>query len=124
MVPCTLIVIPPTLTVSLKPKSLPNGRIRGALWAGYPCEARCVRVMVGPSEWPWCQSLVGTQRKAIEVKMDGWAVYLDNEDGRALAIMLKGYAPLPRMRFLPAYEVLDDPTAQPFYQAEAKASRA
>lgn len=50
-------------------------------WNYEPCEARVVRVIVGPTEvatW-WCSGLEGTEREAVEVKYDGQVFYLDND---------------------------------------------
>lgn len=106
-----------------KPIRVPNkprGWIFGARWAQIPCEARACKVIIGaaPQEGYWCAALVGQERKAIEIKFDGRLIYLDNEDGRALNIMLSGMAPLPRMRFVPAFSVKDDPDCELFYKAK------
>jgi hypothetical protein len=80
--------------------------------------------MVGPTDWEWCQPFVGTLRKAIEVRMatvdSHRTVYVDNEDGRALWVFLKGQAPLPGFRLLPAFTVYEDETAQHVYQAKLR----
>lgn len=107
---------------SIKAQNLPKGLIRGAKWSGYPCEARVVLVTVGATDWVWCVPYIGTERSAVEVKLD-WGegrqrtVYVDNADGRALQVILKGMAPLPGFRFLPAFDVKDDPEAKLTYQA-------
>jgi hypothetical protein len=94
-----------------------HGKIHGALWFKHPCEASLVQCVVGWSDWRWCQGLEGTIRKAIEVKMDGQTVYVDNQDGKALVVFLEGRAPLPGFRFVPAFAVYGDPDAKPSYQA-------
>ena len=103
---------------SIKALNLPHGRIRGATWSNYPVEARCCSVLVGPTTWTWCKDLVGTFRRAIEVKLEAQTVYVDNENGAALQVFLKGHAPLPGFRFVPAYSVHDDNKAARSYQAE------
>lgn len=59
----------------------PNNSTR---WNGLPCDARHVTVIVGDSGFfseYWAKSLVGQQRKAVEVSFDNKTMYLDNEDG-------------------------------------------
>lgn len=106
---------------SLKEMQKPRGWIYGARWAGQPCEARVCKVMVGIADGWWCEDLTGAIRKAIQVTFDGRVVYLDNEDGRALQVFLKGWAPMPRMRWLPAAsEPVDDPESAISYKAQAE----
>src|SRR3954464_10329981 len=105
-------------TMGIKAENLPKGRICGALWSGFPTEARLVTVVVGQTNWKWCAPLIGSVRKAIEVKLDAQTVYIDNEDGRALQVFLKGHAPLPGFRLVPAFAVYDDPSAKQFYQVD------
>jgi hypothetical protein len=92
-----------------------KGRIRGALWSGYPVEARLVEAVVKQTNWTWCQPYIGTVRKAIEVRLPLGAVYVDNQDGRALSVFLQGKAPLPGFRFIPVAGVDDDPEAKQVY---------
>lgn|ERR1044072_105160 len=110
--------------MAIRAENQPKGRILGALWSASPVEARLVKVMVGPTDWEWCQPFVGTLRKAIEVRMatvdSHRTVYVDNEDGRALWVFLKGQAPLPGFRLLPAFTVYEDETAQHVYQAKLR----
>ena len=98
----------------------PRGWIYGAKWAQIPCEARVVKVIVGtsPAEW-WCSAFVGTERTAIEVKLDGRTVFVDNEDGKALEAILRGLAPWPGFRFLPVFKVVPDKDIPVFYKARA-----
>lgn len=102
---------------SMENSKPPHGKIHGALWNLYPCEARLVEVVVCWTDWAWCQPYIGTVRKAIEVKMDGQTLYVDNNDGKALAVFLQGKAPVMGFRFIPTYVVYDDPAAKPSYQA-------
>jgi hypothetical protein len=102
---------------SMMSSTEPKGKVRGALWSGYPVEARLVEVVVGPTSWTWCQPYIGTVRKAIEVRLDSGPVYVDNQDGRALSVFLQGKAPLPGFRFIPAFGVTDDPEAKQAYNA-------
>jgi hypothetical protein len=104
-----------------------RGKILGARWANYPAEARVVLVTVGASEWEWCQPLIGAIRRAVEVIVETVpgrrrVLYVDNEDGRALLVVLKGIAPLPGMRFLPVFEVKEDLAAEWTYQASVPTS--
>lgn len=94
-----------------------RGRIRGALWSGYPVEARLVEAVVGQTTWKWCQPYIGTIRKAIEVRLPSGTAYVDNEDGLALQVFLQGKAPLPGFRFIPAFGVSEDPEAKQVYNA-------
>ncbi len=107
-------------TQPIKAQNQPKGRICGALWSGFPVEARVVKVLVGPTSWKWCEPFIGRTRKAVEVKLDAGRVYIDNEDGKALTVFLRGQAPMPGFRFLPAFRVTDDPDAKLFYQATIK----
>ena len=53
-------------------------------WNGQPCEARRVRVIVGPclKSTFWHNGLEGTEREAVEVVYAGQQpFYMDNEDG-------------------------------------------
>lgn len=52
-------------------------------WNGEPCEARKVRVIIGPSERPtwWCANLAGAEREAVRVEYGGRTFYLDNQHG-------------------------------------------
>jgi hypothetical protein len=109
---------PKTMPTNTSPEKPTKGKIQGAQWSGYPCEARLVSVVVGPSKWTWCKDMLGRARKAIEVRLDsGMTLYVDNEDGTALAVFLAGKAPLPGFRFVPPYVVRDDPDAKAYYQA-------
>jgi hypothetical protein len=103
-------------------ESQPKGRILGALWSMAPVEARLVQVLVGQTDWEWCQPFIGTMRRAIEVKLPTLTghrtVFVDNYDGRALQVFLMGRAPLPGFRLLPAFAVYEDDTAESFYQAK------
>lgn len=108
----------------MKPKTLPNnkprGWIYGAKWGGYPCQARAVKIVVGaaPPTW-WCADLVGKPRRAVEIVLPGERPrYVDNETGWALAAFLRGLAPLPGFKFLPAFKVLDDETIPLFYKVD------
>ncbi len=82
-----------------------------------------VTVGIAPAKW-WCADMIGQQRKAIEVTLSGTletqsqTVYVDNEDGWALSIFLKGMAPMPKFRFIPAFTVSDDPASEVFYKAK------
>jgi hypothetical protein len=97
----------------------PKGWIYGAKWSGYPVEAKACLVTVGvaPKNW-WCHDLTGQQRKAIEVKLGSQTVYIDNEDGWALTIFLRGIAPLPKFRFIPVFFVKEDEESEQFYKAK------
>lgn len=56
--------------------------IEGAKWNYEPCEAREVRVIVGPCPVPtwWCADLAGTERAAIEIRQgSGLPFYIDND---------------------------------------------
>jgi hypothetical protein len=105
---------------STKAAGRPKGWIFGAKWSGLPVEARTVSVTVGmaPKNW-WCHGMEGQIRKAIEVKMEGQTVYVDNEDGWALSVFLRGLAPLPKFRFIPVFFVKDDPESEIFYKARS-----
>lgn len=104
--------------MSVSAKNLPKGRIRGAKWSGYPVEARLVKVLVGDTSWKWCVPYIGTTRRAIEVILQAGTIYIDNEDGRALTVFVRGQAPLPGFRLLPVYSVYEDELASDFYQAD------
>lgn len=109
--------------MAIRAENQPKGRILGARWSQCPVEARLVKVLVGQSDWQWCQPYIGTMRKAIEVRlpMDGGlhrTMFVDNEDGRALAVFLRGQAPLPGFRLLPAFAVYEDETVENTYQAK------
>ena len=104
---------------STKAESKPRGWIYGAKWAGQPVEARACVVTIGlaPSPKWWCYSLVGQERKAIEVKAADRVLYIDNEDDWALRVFLRGLAPLPKFRNMPAFSVADDEDSAQFYKA-------
>lgn len=97
----------------------PKGWIYGARWSGIPVDARVCKITVGaaPDNW-WCRDIVGQERSAIEVKFIEQTVYIDNDNGWALEVFLKGLAPLPRFRFVPVFFVADDDTAQQCYHAK------
>ncbi len=99
----------------------PRGWIYNARWGGRTIEATVVKVRIGvaPEDW-WCAKMVGEERSAIEVKMDGQTVYVDNEDGQALTAMLQTVAPLPGTRFMPVFQLLPDESIPAFYKASAK----
>jgi hypothetical protein len=104
-----------------RPTKVPNrprGWIFGAKWSGEICEARACKITVGvaPDDW-WCKDLVGQERRAIEVNVQGQTVYVDNQDGRALDVFLRCLAPMPKFRWIPAFLVMDDPDAELFYKA-------
>jgi hypothetical protein len=110
---------------SMKVPVRPRGSILGAKWSNIPVEARVCLVTVGLSPKDhWANGMVGQERKVIEVKMPGApgkpdeVGYIDNEDGWALGIFLKGLAPLPGFRYVPTFFVKDDPTAEPLYKAK------
>lgn len=98
-----------------------KGWIYGATWANYPCEARAVSIVVGlhPPDW-WCATMAGEERRAVEVTVtaggDKERFYVDNEDGTALNVFLKGLAPIPKFRFVNPFAVKDDPKGEVFYK--------
>jgi hypothetical protein len=102
-----------------KPTAKPRGTIYGCRWSEVPVSARVCLVTVGmaPKNW-WCHDIVGEERSAVEVVLNKQTVYVDNKDGRALQAFLKGYAPLPGFRFMPAFFVKDHPDAPMAYQAQ------
>lgn len=73
---------------------------------------------MSPKNW-WCHDKVGQETKAIEVKLQGQTVYIDNSDNWALSVFIRGLAPMPKFRFVPVFFVKDDPESEVFYKAQA-----
>ena len=85
-------------------------------WNYEPCEAKIVRVIVGPSEMPtwWCAGLEGTEREAVKVWSadcpDQEPFYIDNEDGSGWRKVLGGGGPNMSHKSLPVEREIEEET--------------